>query len=282
MLPYIEVFGKQIPLYGLLFYIGIAAAATVAALICKRKKIERFDLLCSACYTMIGAIVGAKLLFIAVTIDEIIEYNIPIQDVIKGGFVFYGGLLGGILGLFIYCKQFKEKFAQYAELFATVLPLGHAFGRVGCFFAGCCYGMPYDGPFSHTYHVVQGGTTPLGVPLLPIQLIEATILLIVFAVMMVLYFRSKDRYGMAPLIYLAIYSVVRFVLEFFRGDAVRGLYFGLSTSQWVSIGLLVAAIGYFIFCKKTGRPLTRVAEPTSIVVKKQPEKVAADSDKSEK
>ena len=265
MSPYFEIFEKEVPAYGLFFYIGIAAAALVGALICKRKKIERFDLACSAIYTMIGAVVGAKLLFIAVSLEDIIRYSIPLVDVIKGGFVFYGGLIGGILGLFIYCKQFKGKFLQYGELFATVLPLGHAFGRVGCFFAGCCYGMPYDGPFSHTYHSVAGGMTPLGVPLLPVQMIEAVVLVLIFVFMLIMYFKTKDRYGMAPVIYLIIYSVVRFVLEFFRGDAERGSLLVLSTSQWVSVGLIVAAIGYVVYCRKTGKPLTRIAEPTTVV-----------------
>lgn len=241
MESYIQIFGKQIPLYGLFFYTGIACASVVAALICKRKKIDRYDLLCAGVYTMIGALIGAKLLFILVSIDDIIKYSIPFENVLKGGFVFYGGLLGGILGMFIYCKQFKESFAQLAELFATVLPLGHAFGRVGCFFAGCCYGIPYDGPFSHTYHNVIG-QTPTGIPLLPVQLIEASCLVIIFIVMMILYFKTKEKIGVAPVTYLMIYSVLRFILEFFRGDAERGTFLGLATSQWVSIGLLIAAI----------------------------------------
>ena len=237
----IYIFGKEIPLYGLMFYIGIACAALVAALICKRKKIERYDLVCAGVYTMIGALIGAKLLFIIISLDDIIKYDIPFEYVLKGGFVFYGGLIGGILGLFIYAKQFKESFVQMGELFATVLPLGHAFGRLGCFFAGCCYGIPYDGPFSHTYHNVLGDT-PTGVPLLPIQLIEAICLVIIFGVMMVLYFRSKEKYGNAPITYLMIYSALRFVLEFFRGDEARGRFLWLATSQWVSIGLMAAAI----------------------------------------
>ncbi|MBQ9807070.1 MAG: prolipoprotein diacylglyceryl transferase [Clostridia bacterium] len=264
MSPNIEFFGKEIPLYGILFYTGIAVAAAVAALVCKRKKIDRFDLACSAIYTMIGAVIGAKLLFIAISIDDIIRYQIPLSDVIKGGFVFYGGLLGGILGLFIYCKQFKEKFMQYAELFATVLPLGHAFGRVGCFFAGCCYGMPYDGHFSYAYSAEYFGYTPVGVPLLPVQLIEAGCLLLIFVFMIILYFKTKDQYGLAPIIYLMIYSVLRFVLEFFRGDAVRGTLLGVSTSQWVSILLILAAVAYLIYFRCKKRPLTYVAESSSV------------------
>ena len=257
----IQIFGKEIPLYGLFFYIGIACASVVAALICKRKKIDRYDLLCAGVYTMIGALIGAKLLFILVSIDDIIKYNIPFEYVLKGGFVFYGGLLGGILGLFIYSKQFKESFVQLAELFATVLPLGHAFGRVGCFFAGCCYGIPYDGPFSHTYHNVIG-QTPTGVPLLPVQLIEAACLLVIFVVMMIRYFKTKEKYGTAPVTYLMIYSVLRFILEFFRGDEERGKFLGLATSQWVSIGLLTVAIVVLVlrYQKKKQMP---AMEPTA-------------------
>ncbi|MBR6795301.1 MAG: prolipoprotein diacylglyceryl transferase, partial [Clostridia bacterium] len=199
-----------------------------------------FDIVGSAVYAMIGAFLGSKLLFIIVSYEQIIEYQISLVGVIKGGFVFYGGLLGGTLGLFIYAKQFKIDFFRYSDIYATVLPVGHAIGRVGCFFAGCCYGIPHDGFLSYTY-TFSVGMTPLGVPLLAIQLIEALLLFLLFLVLLSLILLQKRRVGFCTAVYVITYAVLRFILEFFRGDKGRGV-FVLSTSQWISLLLAVLVL----------------------------------------
>lgn len=250
--PYFTILGQQIPIYGVCFFAGILIAGILALLICQRKGIAWFDIAYSAVYVLIGAIAGAKLLFLAVSLPQIIEEQIPFEAVLKGGFVFYGGLLGAILGLLIYCKQYKISIKELSESYAAVLPLGHAFGRVGCFFAGCCYGIPYDGIFSHTYHM-SPGNTPLGVSLLPIQLIEAVGLLIIFAVEITVFFRTKSKTGYTVPIYLATYPVLRFVLEFFRGDTERGKLGPFSTSQCVSLAILFGFLFYLINKKTKSR-----------------------------
>ncbi len=250
---YLNVFGNQIPLYGIFFYIGVFLAGIVGVLISKRRNIPKFDIVCSGIYTMIGAVIGAKLLFLAVSWRDILEYmtayNIPISDiimsVIKGGFVFYGGLIGGLLGLAVYSCQFKMKFSDFLDIYAVVLPLGHAFGRIGCFFGGCCYGIPYDGMLSHTYEY-SAGTTPLGVPLLPIQLIEAFLLFLLFVGLMCV-FLFFDKKQLCVKLYSICYGVIRFVLEFFRGDTERGGWGLLSTSQWISVAIICITIGEIVF-----------------------------------
>ena len=244
MIDSITIFGKEIPLYGLLFYAGIAVAAALAFLFCKKdKSLPLFDLACSATYAMIGAMIGAKVLFVAVSIDQIIEYQLSLVDVIKGGFVFYGGFIGGFAGLLIYCKQFKMRLSQFADIYATVIPLGHAIGRVGCYFAGCCYGMPYDGPLHVVYHETVG-MTPLETPLFPVQLLEAACLLVLFAILAVVFLRGHK--GKTPWLYCIFYGVIRFVVEFFRGDGERGVFLGISTSQWISVGIIAVAAALFI------------------------------------
>ncbi len=246
--PDISVFGRDIPVYGICFYAGIFLASAAAVLICPKKKIERFDLVCSAVYTMIGAMIGAKLLFIAVSIRQIIQLEIPLEAVIKGGFVFYGGLLGGAAGLIIYLRQFKLPALPFLDLYAFALPLGHAVGRVGCFFAGCCYGLPYDGPISCTY-VSTAGMTPLGVPLFPIQLLEAALLVALFSVQCVSICIKPGAQGVQVCTYCFVYPVIRFTLEFFRGDAERGEIGVLSTSQIVSVIIIVACAAYIFIIK---------------------------------
>lgn len=251
----IDFLGKEIPLYGLFFFIGIFVAGGIATFIKKKRNIDGFDLLCSVVFTLIFAIVGAKLLFIIVSWDYVVQifstegasFADKMGAVLKGGFVFYGGFIGGFAGLIFYCKVFKEKVWNYLDVYATVVPLGHAFGRVGCFFGGCCYGMEYDGIFSYTYEGPLIGQTPIGVPLFPVQLFEAFFLVLIFGAMMVIFFKTKEQYHLTVYGYLASYCVVRFVLEFFRGDKERGGAFFLSTSQIISILIAFITIGYIVW-----------------------------------
>lgn len=250
----INLFGYDIPLYGLFFFIGIFLAVLVAVLLTKKKNpVPLYDMVCSAVYIMIGAIIGAKLLFILVSLDSIIENKLSLIQVIKGGFVFYGGFIGGLLGLIIYAKQFKMALSPFMDLYATVVPLGHAFGRVGCFFGGCCYGIEHDGFFSVTYTDTLNAATPLNTPLLAIQLIEALALLCLFIVLLITYLTTKKR-GLTPTLYAIIYPIIRFVLEFFRGDRERGTFLNISTSQWISIAIFACAIAYLVYSSKRESP----------------------------
>ncbi len=238
----ITLFGREIPLYGLFFYLGILLAAVVALLICKKGGLSKWEIVYSGIYSMIGALIGSKLLFILVSLKTIIEMKLSFEAIIKGGFVFYGGLLGGVLGLLIYVKQYKMKFSDFADIYSVCLTLGHAIGRVGCFFAGCCYGIPYK--YGYTYTDTHG-ITPLGVPLLPIQLIESACLLALFFVLLTVYLRKNPKKGTCTGIYILSYSVVRFVLEFFRGDVERGNLWLFSTSQWISILMFLLLLYFF-------------------------------------
>lgn len=245
---YFSILGREIPLYGLLFYLGILIAATVASFISHKRSIAKFDIVGCGIFTMIGAGIGAKLLFIIVTIKEIIKYNIPLIAIIRGGFVFYGGVIGGLAGLLIYCFSFKMKAVDFLDLFSVVLPLGHAFGRIGCFFAGCCYGVEYHGPLSYIYKTTAG-TTPTGVPLLPIQLIEAFLLFVLFSILISVFLHYPERKFLYTKLYLLSYSVIRFILEFFRGDRERGSLWGFSTSQWISIIIITVTFTLIIRMK---------------------------------
>lgn len=240
MSPYFSIFGKQIPYYGLLFMLGFFAAALTALPRSKKYCIKKLDIVLAACFAAVGGLVGAKLLSILTSINYIIEYHLSIIDVMQNGFVFYGGLIGGVLGLFAYVKIYKIEFLGMFDIFAVSVPLGHAMGRVGCFLSGCCFGIEYDGPLSYTYVQSIDPNTPIGVPLLPVQLIESACLLCLYIALEIIFATTKNR-GIRLLVYAAAYSVIRFTLEFFRGDVVRGFLFGLSTSQWISIAMFLCA-----------------------------------------
>lgn len=245
MIDSVTLFDLELPIYGLCYYAGIGLAAVAAYLLVKVKQVfPPYDLIYSAVYALIGGMIGSKLLFIIVSWRDIIRLQLPFEAVLKGGFVFYGGLIGGAVGLWIYTLQFKMALADFTDVYATVIPLGHAVGRVGCFFGGCCYGMEYHGPCAVVYTETVG-TTPLDTPLLPVQLIEALLLISLFTVFAYLYCRKGGRHDMACL-YLISYGAIRFILEFFRGDAERGLWLGISTGQIISMVLIMCALLYML------------------------------------
>ena len=234
---YFHVFGRDIPYYGLLFVLGFAVAALTALPKMKKLKLSGVDTVCSAVFAGIGGVLGAKLLSVLTSIGYIIEYHISFIDVIRNGFVFYGGLIGGVIGLVIYAKAFRLPLLPLFDLYAAGTALGHAVGRVGCLISGCCYGLPAEGSFYVLYTHAVDPNTPLGTPLLPIQLIECFCLVGIFALCECLFYFTKRR-GVSAFAYAGTYAVTRFVLEFFRGDAVRGVFGGLSTSQYISLAIL--------------------------------------------
>ena len=244
MLPYIEIFGKQVPTYGICFFAGLCIAVLAAVLLSKKRNILSYDVIYAAVIAGVSGLVGSKLLFVIVSLPTIIEQNIPLINVFKGGFVFYGGLIGGVIGLYIYVKGYKLSKGDFFDLFATAVPLGHAIGRVGCFLGGCCYGIEYSGPL-HCVYTVNIGNTPTNIPLLPVQLIEAFLLLCLFGLLVILY-NKRLKKGTQVAVYALAYSVIRFVLEFFRGDKERGEFFGISTSQIISVLIVILISVYLI------------------------------------
>lgn len=251
-----EFWGREIPMYAVCMFGGMILAVAVACILAKKRDgIDTFNLVASAVYSMLGAMIGAKLLFLAVSWGEVVQileaeqygFFKSLWYILNGGFVFYGGFIGGLIGLLIYIKQFKCKRSDYFTIYAVVLPLGHALGRIGCFCGGCCYGMPYDGIFAVEFPLYPSYEGSPVVSRLPIQLLEAAGLLLLFAVLVFLYYRFSNKPTLPLWTYLFVYPVFRFVLEFFRADEARGRFWFFSTSQWISLGILaVAGTAYYL------------------------------------
>ncbi len=264
--------GRDIPVYGFLIMIGGICSVCLALLLIKKVNLEFFDFMCCVAFIIIGAFVGAKLLSIFTSFKTIMEYFIfvrpplfeGIMTVLQSGFVFYGGLIGGLVALILYCVVCKVDLKPYISVAAAVLPLGHAFGRVGCFFAGCCYGIPYDGWLSYTYTHADNPTEGfLGVPRFPVQLLEACCLLILFGILLYIFFKKPNSYA-TTVGYIIGYGILRFCLEFLRGDKERGGFLGVSTSQWISILLVIALIvAIIIYNKKFKKPVESAETPQS-------------------
>ena len=241
MIPFINIGGRIFPTYGIFMALGLIAGGALAWL--RTKKFNRStDALLVICACGFGfAIVGAKLLYVLVSYDmSEVWANIISGDlsfITDGGFVFYGGLIAGIAGAFLGARLAKARIRDYIRIIVPALPLGHAVGRVGCFFAGCCYGAPYDGLFSVNYPNSIAGLSP-DISVFPVQLSEAVLNLIACGVLLIFDKRRESAPEVLAL-YIIIYSAERFLLEFFRGDLSRGIFLGLSVSQWISAALFI-------------------------------------------
>lgn len=239
MLPTVTVLGLTVPMYGLLILGGCILGVLIAVFLPVRRDIPRQDIFFCALFALVGAVVGAKLLYLAISLPDIIAAHAgapwTLDDVaflIQHGYVFYGGLIGAVAGVFIYGKAFRLAFWPLADSLVPSVPLGHAIGRAGCFCAGCCYGRPMEPPWG--VYFAAGSSAPYGVALFPVQLLESALDLVLFAALFV-YSRKSRADRRVTGLYISGYGVVRFALEFFRGDADRGGFWLFSTSQWISL-----------------------------------------------
>lgn len=235
-----------IPYYGLFIVVGVFAAGIAGYVQTRVYQLDFNDFASLAGATGLGAMVGAKFLYIAVSLPTIDYLRLLereyLNSLLKGGFVFYGGLAGGFAGVILCGKLLKIDLLRYIQICIPVIPLAHAFGRIGCLLTGCCYGIPYEGPGAITY--TESLIAPNQISLFPVQGIEATAELLL-SIFLFVYISRKKKDLLSVEIYLAGYAAIRFVLEFFRYDnAERGIFCGLSTSQWISIVLFAGVIFY--------------------------------------
>ena len=238
--------------YGLMIAIGIIAAFWTTERLADKNGLEKEPVFNILSVGVVFGIIGAKLLFFITILDEIIAdpgRMLPLSD----GFVVYGGIILGIVSAAIYCKKKGLVFLNYLDCSVPSIALAQGFGRIGCFLAGCCYGVEMDSPISVTFK--HSAYAPNQVPLFPSQLVSSAFDFLNFAVLCVLLKRNK-RPGRVGAYYLIFYSVGRFVIEFFRGDLERGNVGTFTTSQFIS--LFVAVIGILMFVlsgreKKSGK-----------------------------
>ena len=255
MLPYIYIFEYPLPMYGLLAIGGFILAVAVAASLARKYQLPPSDVVFASFYCGMGLVIGAKLMYFITLLPKFIKhFDIFLQNpwavliYVFSGFVFYGGLIGGAIGVIIYCKQFSIPLKPFMNVAAPAIPLMHGIGRIGCICAGCCYGMKYDGPFAITYPCNDFTEGICGVPRFPTQLVETVVNLILALCLYIFVKKGVKKDGQPIGIYLIVYSIMRFLLEFARGDEIRGGLLSLSTSQWISLILLPLGI-YLVFRK---------------------------------
>ena len=245
---YFHLFGLSIPAYGSLIALGLVLANLMAWVLLKKRELDPDDFLILEGYALLGGLLGAKLLYFFVSRNEIdwsriFEFSY-LSELMKSGFVFYGGLIGSLFTVFLAGKIHKIKVENYVSQVIVFIPFIHGFGRLGCFMAGCCYGIPWDGPFAVTFP--EGSMAPSGISLFPVQLVEAIFLFVIFGIELSLLLKKNFKYTVE--LYILLYAILRFIMEFFRYDSIRGFAAGISTSQWICIGCFALSVVWLLRC----------------------------------
>jgi phosphatidylglycerol:prolipoprotein diacylglycerol transferase len=233
------------------FFVAVAFVAAIFYLSysikkSKEKIISQDDLYSLVMYIMIFGVVGARLFFVFTDLNEFILYPLNIFKIWQGGLVYYGGFIAVIIFTYVYAKRKKILLFKLGDFFVPALALGHALGRIGCFFAGCCYGKESSLPWTVVF-INEHSLAVREKPLHPTQLYEAFANLLLF-IFLHFYSKKERRYGVSFAVYIIGYAVLRFIIEFFRGDYRGAQYFGFSVSQMISVFLFAA--GVFIICRK--------------------------------
>ena len=192
-----------------------------------------------AIFGILSGFVGAKLLYVLVEFDSFLKN--PMDVLGSEGFVVYGGIIVGALVGILYCRIKKLPCWEYFDLLAPSIAVAQGFGRIGCFLAGCCYGRPTDTFWGVTFP--EGSFAPAGVPLIPTQLISSAGDFIITGILLV-YSKHNKKAGNVGILYMLLYGIGRFLVECLRSDD-RGTVGLLSTSQFISIGIILLAIILF-------------------------------------
>lgn len=224
--------------YGLMLAIGVFAAFFVAERRAKKIGLDSDKVFDLGVACGVGGIVGAKLLYFITEWRDLVNGGMTFRDIMFG-FVVYGGIIGGILAGYLYCRWKKLNFLKHFDLVMPSIALAQAFGRIGCFLAGCCYGKETDAwygmEFNHSVYYNM-----IGVKVIPTQLIMSVAN---FAHFFLLVFLAKKikKDGVIAGCYLLFYSVGRFLIEYLRDDP-RGGVGALSTSQFISLFIFAAGL----------------------------------------
>jgi phosphatidylglycerol:prolipoprotein diacylglycerol transferase len=240
--------------YGVLVAVGFLLSLWVARRLAARAGLPPDRVSDLVIWSLLAGLLGSKLSLVLLDLPAYIRQPSLILGTIRYAGVFYGGFLVGLLVVVLWCRRARIPFGKVADVLAPPLALAHAFGRVGCLAAGCCFGTPTSAPWGVVFTdpaARETVGTPLGVALHPVQLYEGATNLLLFLLLLWLFGRRRFD-GMVAASYVLLYAATRFLWEFFRADE-RGALGPLSTSQWLAL-LAAAGTGVFLLRRALRRP----------------------------
>lgn len=230
----------------LAFLIAVILASSKAAYF----KLSREAVLDVAFWILLGVLLGARILEVVTNLGYYKADWLRVIKIWEGGLSFFGGLTGGLLGGIIYIRKKQMSVWDVGDLFGPYIALGQAIGRIGCFAAGCCYGR-----ISHSFCAVTFNNpqslAPLGIGLHPVQLYESLADFLVFLALIYVTRHRKFR-GQVFLLYFILYAIVRFIVEFYRGDnlPIVGIF---TLYQLISAVVLISALTVYLYQWKKQR-----------------------------
>lgn len=270
----ISVGSFRLPTYGVLLATGLAGAIWTAIRLGRTEGLETGRLLDLSTWLIVVGLVGAKVLMLLTDWKFYRDHpgELVSWTTLQAGGVFYGGFVAATFFAVWYARVYGLPLLKICDLYSPAIALGQSVGRLGCFAAGCDYGRPassfprvvFTNPLSHNLSGV-----PLGVPLHPTQIYESLATLGIFAILIRQY-RRKTRDGQVFVLYLALYAVARFFMEFLRGDEDRGFVFNhlLSTSQFIALLALATAAAMALFLRRhraeLDQPLAALPTPRRV------------------
>jgi phosphatidylglycerol:prolipoprotein diacylglycerol transferase len=225
--------------YGVLLAAAYLLGLKLAMVRAKARGLDQARVMDLGIYIIISALIGAKLLLVVTDFRTFISDPSELITLARSGGVFYGGLILAVAVALWYIRKVGLPTWTTCDVFAPGIALGHVVGRFGCFFAGCCWGKPTDVPWAITFtnpYAAANVGTPLGIPLHPTQLYDAGAEALILAILLLTERRGKTYPGRTFWLYMLLYAVSRFIIEFYRNDP-RGSVLMFSTSQFISLVL---------------------------------------------
>lgn len=231
--------------YGVMIAVGILAASWLATKLCKEYKLDYENIDSFIIFVIVIGYAFSKLTYCLTVFDQFLSD--PLSVLGSGGWVVYGGILGGLLAALIWCKWKKWKFMDYFQVLMPCVSLAQGFGRIGCFFAGCCGGAVTDAWYGIQFPASSLAWTTTR-KIIPTQLLSSAGDFLIFAFLMYNLKKGKHPEDTGAW-YLILYSVGRFLIEFLRGDLIRGGIGPFSTSQFISLFVVVLG-AYMIWSRQ--------------------------------
>lgn len=242
--------------YGVLLAAAYLLGLKLAMVRGKARGLDQARVLDLGIYIIISALVGAKLLLVVTDFRTFISDPSELISLARSGGVFYGGLILAVSVALWYIRKIGLPLWTTCDVFAPGIALGHVVGRFGCFFAGCCWGKPTDVPWAITFtnpYAAANVGTPLNVPLHPTQLYEAGAEALILGLLLATERRGKPYPGRTFWLYMLLYAISRFIIEFYRNDP-RGTVLMFSTSQFISLVLAPLAVVMLIALGRRSAP----------------------------
>lgn len=228
--------------YAVMFVIAICISLFCAAIRAKKKNLPSEMALDIGLYIVLSGVIGARLIYVLLHLSSYHHNLLQMINLRTGGLSWHGALLGGLIAIVLYCLKNKLSIGAILDLFSPSFILGLAIGRIGCFLNGCCYGKIASGnlgKFFTKFNIPQGRH--------PAQLYELFLDLIVF--FLLLWWDKKTKFsGELYLVFLMLYSAVRFIVEFYRFDIF--VYSGITLAQYISLAIIVICLIWIILMRR--------------------------------